>query len=220
MSGECSVVRNREGFLVDTCTGEVLGFDNYSTDDFSKLEYYERASRTKNSKVGEPERGAGNIKKIILDYVLSVMDDDEKDRFFKILNEIEKYRKPDPALLLAVYEYVMAKEGKTISRDYIRFIKMKGIGKHAVRQKKKLLRKVLKEDPVLDFINTLEPGVRDEALKLYELLKKENLVYGKAETRKRVLLEYLNDPDKKKEVLEKEMAEGLVRWDLYYVIAV
>ena len=220
MSGECSVVRNREGFLVDTCTGEVLGFDNYSTDDFSKLEYYERASRTKNSKVGEPKRGAGNIKKIILDYVLSVMDDDEKDRFFKILNKIEKYRKPDPALLLAVYEYVIAKEGKTISRDYIRFIKMKGIGKHAVRQKKKLLRKVLKEDPVLDFINTLEPGVRDEALKLYELLKKENLAYGKAETRKRVLLEYLNDPDKKKEVLEKEMAEGLVRWDLYYVIAV
>jgi hypothetical protein len=213
-------VRNREGFLVDTCTGEVLGFDNYSTDDFSKLEYYERASRTKNSKVGEPKRGAGNIKKIILDYVLSVMDDDEKDRFFKILNKIEKYRKPDPALLLAVYEYVIAKEGKTISRDYIRFIKMKGIGKHAVRQKKKLLRKVLKEDPVLDFINALEPGVRDEALKLYELLKKENLAYGKAETRKRVLLEYLNDPDKKKEVLEKEMAEGLVRWDLYYVIAV
>jgi len=218
MSGECGVVRNREGFLVNTCTGEVLGFDSYSTDDFSKLEYYERVNVNRNNKVRKPKRGVGDIKKVILDYILSVMDDDEKDKFFKILNEIEEHRKPDPALLLAVYEYVMVKEGKTINRDYIKFIKMKGIGKHAVRQKKKLLRKILKEDPVLDFINTLEPGVRDEAMKLYELLKKENLVYGKAETRKRVLMEYLNDPNKKKEVLEKEMTEGLVRWDLYYVI--
>jgi hypothetical protein len=218
MSEECSVVRNHEGFLVDTCTGEVLGFDNYSTDDFSKLEYYERSSRTKNNKAGKPKREAGDIKKVILDYILSVMDDDEKDKFYRILNEVEKHRKPDPALLLAIYEYVMVKEGKPINRDYIKFIKMKGIGRYAVRQKKKLLRKVLKEDPVLDFINTLEPGMRDEALKLYELLKEKNLIHGKAETRKRVLTEYLNDLNKKKEVLENEVVRELIRWDLHHVI--
>ena len=218
MSEECSVVRNHEGFLVDTCTGEVLGFDNYSTDDFSKLEYYERLSRTKNNKAGKSKREAGDIKKVILDYILSVMDDDEKDKFYRILNEVEKHRKPDPALLLAIYEYVMVKEGKPINRDYIKFIKMKGIGRYAVRQKKKLLRKVLNEDPVLDFINTLEPGMRDEALKLYELLKKKNLIHGKAETRKRVLMEYLNDLNKKKEVLENEVVRELIRWDLHHVI--
>jgi len=203
---------------VDTCTGEVLGLDNYSTDDFSKLEYYERVNNFKKSRPGKTGKGVKDIGKIVLNYILSVMNEEEKDRFFKILNEIEKHRKPDPALLLAIYEYIITKEGKPINRDYVKFIKMKGVGKYAVRQKKKLLRKVLKEDPVLDFINTLEPGMRDEALKLYELLKKENLIHGKAETRKKVLVEYLNDLNKKKEVLENEVMGELIRWDLHHVI--
>jgi hypothetical protein len=220
MSEECNVVRNHEGFLVDTCTGEVIGFDNYSADDFSKLEYYERVNTNKNNKVGRPKREVGDIKKVVLDYLLSVMNNEEKDKFYRILDKVRGHRKPDPALFLAIYEYVMVKEGKRVNREYIRFIKMRGIGKYAIRQRKKFLMKVLKEDPVLEFVSTLEPEKRDEALKLYEILKRKNLIHGKAETRKRVLMEYLNDPNKKKKVLEKEMTEGLVRWDLYYVITV
>jgi len=222
MSGECGVVKNHEGFLVNTCTGEVLDFDNYSYDDFSKLGYYERVNASRRGGTGKPRKGVKDVNRIVLDYLLSVMDEDEKDRFYRILNEVEKYRKPDPALLLAIYEYVVVKEGKTVSREYIKFMKMKGkgMGKYAIRQRKKFIMKVLKEDPVLEFINSLEPGARDEALKLYGILKRKNLVYGKAETRKRVLMEYLNDRNKKKDVLEDEMAEGLVRWNLYYTITV
>jgi hypothetical protein len=222
MSEECDIVRNREGFLVNTCTGEVLGFDNYSTDDFSKLAYYGRVGTPKRSRTGKTRKGVKDIDKIVLDYLLSVMDEDEKDKFYRVLDEVEKHRKPDPALLLAIYEYVMTKEGKTISRDYIKFMKMKGkgVGKYAIRQRKRFLMKVLREDPVLEFINTLEPDVRDEALELYDILKKKGLIYGKAETRKRILMEYLNDNNKKKEVLEKEMIEVLIRWDLDYVITV
>jgi len=196
-----------------------VGFDYYSYDDFSKLEYYERRGSRKKDR---SRKGVKDVNEIVLDYLLSVMDEEEKDRFYRVLDKVKEHRKPDPALLLAVYEYVMVKEGKVVNRDYIKFIKfkVKGMGKYAIRQRKKFLGKILKEDPVLDFINTLEPGMRKEAVKLYEVLKKENLIHGKAEARKKILLEYLNDYDKKKQVLEMEFTEELVRWNFYDIVAI
>ena len=44
---ECYKVRNSEGFLVDSCTGEVVDFENYAYQDYSNLEYYERAGSQK-----------------------------------------------------------------------------------------------------------------------------------------------------------------------------
>jgi hypothetical protein len=88
---------------------------------------------------------------------------------------------------------------------------MKGLGKYAIRQRKKLLRKILKEDPVIDFINNEYDGDKDEALKIYELLKKHGIIYGKSEIRKKILLEYLNDEKNKKSLLEKERMEEIKR---------
>jgi hypothetical protein len=182
------------------------------------LEYYERVSSLKKGEKKRARKEIKDIKRIVLNYVLSVMTEQEKDKFYKILNEIEKHRKPDAALLLAIYEYIISKEGKVVTRDYIKFLKMKGLGRYAIRQKKKLLRKVLREDPVLDFINSLDSEKREEALKLYEILKKRNLVYGRAETRKKILLKYLNDVEKKKELLEEHYVEELIRWNFHYVL--
>jgi hypothetical protein len=194
----------------------VVGFDNYSYQDYSGLEYYERTGSLKRAE-RRPRKEIRDIKKIILNYLLSVMTEEEKDKFYKILNEIEKHRKPDAALLLAIYEYVITKEGKVVTRDYVKFLKMKGIGKYAIRQKKKLLRQIIKEDPVMDYINSLGPGKREEALKLYEILKKKGIIYGRAEARKKVLLEYLNDMRKKKELLEDHYVEELIKWNFNYV---
>ena len=216
MGEECGVVRNPEGFLVNSCTGEVVDFDNYSYQDYSGLEYYERKSSLKRAERG-PRKEIKNTKKVILNYLLSVMTEEEKDKFYKILNEIEKHRKPDAALLLALYEYIITKEGKVVTRDYVKFLKIKGAGKYAIRQRKKLLRQVIKEDPVIDYINSLDPGKREEALKLYEILKKKGIIYGRAETRKRILLEYLNDEEKKKELLEDYYVEELIKWNFNYV---
>ena len=215
---ECTIIKNPEGFLVNSCTGEVLEFVNYEYQDYSNLEYYERVSSLKKGEKKRARKEIKDIKRIVLNYVLSVMTEQEKDKFYKILNEIEKHRKPDAALLLAIYEYIISKEGKVVTRDYIKFLKMKGLGRYAIRQKKKLLRKVLREDPVLDFINSLDSEKREEALKLYEILKKRNLVYGRAETRKKILLKYLNDVEKKKELLEEHYVEELIRWNFHYVL--
>jgi hypothetical protein len=215
---ECTIIKNPEGFLVNSCTGEVLQFVNYEYQDYSNLKYYERVSSLKKGEKKRARKEIKDIKRIVLNYVLSVMTEQEKDKFFKILNEIEKHRKPDAALLLAIYEYIISKEGKVVTRDYIKFLKMKGLGRYAIRQKKKLLRKVLREDPVLDFINSLDSEKREEALKLYEILKKRNLVYGRAETRKKILLKYLNDVEKKKELLEEHYVEELIRWNFHYVL--
>jgi hypothetical protein len=209
---ECIVIKNQEGFLVNSCTGEVIEFENYANQDYSNLEYYERKNPPKKMKTELKD-----MKKVVLNYLFSVMSDEEKDKFYKILDEVEKHRKADVALYLAIYEYIITKEGKVVNRDYIEFLNMKGVGRYAIRQKKKLLRHLIKEDPVIHYINSLDMKEREEALKVYELLKKKNLLYGKAETRKKVLLEYLKNEEKKKSLLEEHYVEELVRWNFNYI---
>jgi len=209
---ECIVVKNQEGFLVNSCTGEVIEFENYTNQDYSNLEYYERVNPPKKMKTELKD-----MKKVVLNYLFSVMSDEEKDKFYRILNEVEKHRKADIALYLAIYEYIITKEGKVVNRDYIEFLNMKGVGRYAIRQKKKLLRNLIKEDPVIHYINSLDMKEREEALKVYELLKKKNLLYGRAETRKKLLLEYLRNEEKKKSLLEEHYIEELVRWNFNYI---
>jgi hypothetical protein len=205
MPEECTIIQSREGYLIDSCTGEVLDFVAYDNVDYSGLEYYERASSSK--KRGE-KKEIKDMKKIVLNYLLSVMTEEEKEIFYKILEKINE-KKLDAAYYLAIYEYILSKENKTIDRNYLKFLKMKGLGKYAIRQRKKLLRKILKEDPVIDFINNEYYGDKDDALKIYELLKKHGIIYGKSEIRKKILLEYLNDEKKKKSLLEKERMEEI-----------
>jgi hypothetical protein len=81
---------------------------------------------------------------------------------------------------------------------------MKGVGRYAIRQKKKLLRHIIKEDPVLDYINSLDPEKREEALKVYEMLKRKGILYGRAETRKEILMKYLKDKNKLRQLIEEE----------------
>ena len=177
---ECYKVRNSEGFLVDSCTGEVVDCENYTYQDYSNLEYYEMASSKRETK----RRETYDTKKVVLNYLLSIMNENEKEEFLKIFNRLEERK--DPALYLAIYEYIITKEGKVVTRDYIKFLKMKGVGRYAIRQKKKLLRRIIKEDPVLDYINSLDPEKREEALKVYEMLKRKGILYGRAETRKEI----------------------------------
>ncbi|MCI4408535.1 MAG: hypothetical protein JHC26_05545 [Thermofilum sp.] len=217
MYEECTVVRNREGYLVNSCTGEVVDFEGYSYGDLSNLEYYEKTTSRKKEVVKRHERKVKDMKKIILDYLLSVMTAEEKDKFFEILSKVEKVKRPDPALLLAIYEYILAKEGKTVNREYIKFMKMRGIGKYAIRQKKKLIRQIIKEDPVLNYINSLNEKDRWLASKIYEILREKNVLDGRAEKRKRTLIEYVNDHDKKKKVLEEHYVKELIRWNLDYI---
>jgi hypothetical protein len=214
MPEECTIIKNVEGYLVNSCTGEVLDFENYDVTDYSNLEYYERVS---SSKKRAEKKEIRDMKKIVLSYLLSVMSDEEKDKFYRILNEVEKHRKVDVALYLAIYEYIITKEGKVVTRDYIEFLKTKGVGRYAIRQKKKLLRHIIKEDPVIHYISSLDKEKREEALKLYEILKAKNLIYGKAETRKKILLEYLNNEEKKKRVLEEYYVEELIKWNFNHV---
>jgi N-glycosylase/DNA lyase len=145
------------------------------------------------------------------------MSAEEKDKFFEILSKVEKVKRPDPALLLAIYEYILAKEGKTVNREYIKFMKMRGIGKYAIRQKKKLIRQIIKEDPVLNYINSLNEKDRWLATKIYEILREKNVLDGRVETRKRTLLEYINNPNKKKKVLEEHYVKELIRWNFDYI---
>jgi hypothetical protein len=207
---ECIIIKNPEGFLVNSCTGEVLEFINYEYQDYSNLEYYERVSSLKKGEKKRAGKEIKDMKKIVLNYLLSVMTEEEKEMFYKILEKINE-KKLDAAYYLAIYEYILSKENKTIDRNYLKFLKMKGLGKYAIRQRKKLLRKILKEDPVIDFINNEYDGDKDEALKIYELLKKHGIIYGKSEIRKKILLEYLNDEKKKKSLLEKERMEEIKR---------
>jgi len=210
---ECYKVRNSEGFLVDSCTGEVVDFDNYTYQDYSNLEYYERASSQKR----ETEKEIKDMKKIVLNYLQSVMTEKEKEMFYKILQKIDE-KKLDAAYYLAIYEYILSKENKTVDRNYLKFLKMKGLGRYAIRQKKKLLRRIIKDDPVIHYINSLDLEKREEALKVYEILKKKNLIYGRAETRKKILLEYLNDSRRKKKLLEEYYVEDLIRWNSNNII--
>lgn len=206
MPEECTIIQSREGYLIDSCTGEVLDFVAYDNVDYSSLEYYERVSSSKK----RDRKEIKDIKKIVLNYLLSIMTDKEKEMFYKILQKIDE-KKLDASFYLAIYEYILSKENKTIDRNYLKFLKMKGLGKYAIRQRKKLLRKILKEDPVIDFINNEYDGDKDEALKIYELLKKHGIIYGKSEIRKKILLEYLNDEKNKKSLLEKERMEEIKR---------
>jgi hypothetical protein len=204
---ECYKVRNSEGFLVDSCTGEVVDFDNYTYQDYSNLEYYERVSSQKR----ETEKEIKDMKKIVLNYLQSVMTEEEKEMFYKILQKIDE-KKLDAAYYLAIYEYILSKENKTVDRNYLKFLKtIKGLGKYSIRQKKKLLRKILKEDPVVDFINNEYHGNKDEALRIYELLKKHGILYGKVETRKKILLKYLSDQKLKEKLFEEERMKEIER---------
>ena len=197
---ECQVVRTREGYLVNTCTGEVVDFDGYEGTDFSNIEYYERA-REQVRKTREDRVKIRNLKKVVLSYLLSIMDEREKEEFYRVLGEVEKHGRVDSAMYIAIFEFIREKEGKPVSRDYLEFLKAKGIGAYSVRQRKKLLRLTLKEDPVVQFINNEYEGDRDEARLVYCLLKRYGLMDGKARRRKEILLEYLRDEEKKKRLL-------------------
>ena len=212
MQEECAVVRTREGYLVNSCTGEVLDFEGYDAVDYSNLEYYERAQAAQKARRRTGE--VRNLKKVVLNYLLSIMTEDEKEKFYRILDEIERYRKADAAMYLAIYEYVLEREGKMVSRDYLDFLKAKGIGPYSVRQRKKLLRQALHEDPVIHYINNEYEGDREEALLVYNLLKENGLLDGKAKKRKEILLEYLNDKEKKRRLLTRYYVEQYFLYDV------
>jgi hypothetical protein len=207
MPEECTIIQSREGYLTDSCTGEVLDFVAYDNVDYSGLEYYERES---SSKKRAEKKEIRDMKKIVLNYLVSIMTEDEKDMFYKILQKMDE-KKLDAAYYLAIYEYILSKENKTVDRNYLKFLKMKGLGRHAIRQKKKLLRKILKEDPVVDFINNEYHGNKNEALRVYELLKKHGILYGKVETRKKILLKYLSDQKLKERLFEEEKMKEIER---------
>jgi len=198
MPEECTIIQSREGYLIDSCTGEVLDFVAYDNVDYSSLEYYEMASSKRETK----RRETYDTKKVVLNYLVSIMNGNEKEEFFKIFSKLGERK--DPALYLAIYEYIITKEGKVVTRDYIKFLKMKRVGRYAIRQKKKLLRRVIKEDPVLDYINSLDLEKREEALKVYEMLKRKGILYGRAETRKEILMKYLKDKNKLRQLIEEE----------------
>ena len=210
MQEECTVIRTREGYLVNSCTGEVIDFEGYDAVDYSNLEYYERAQTQGRRRTGEVR----NLKKVVLNYLLSIMTEDEKEKFYRILDEVERYRKADAAMYLAIYEYVLERENRTVSRDYLDFLKAKGIGPYSVRQRKKLLRQALHEDPVVQFINNEYQGDREEALLVYNLLKENGLLDGKAKKRKEILLEYLNDKEKKRRLLARYYVEQYFLYDV------
>ncbi|ABP96331.1 hypothetical protein HA72_2192 [Metallosphaera sedula] len=203
---ECTIITNHEGFLVNSCTGEVVDFENYSSTDYSSLQYYERVSSSARKR---EENEIRDMKKIVLNYLLSIMTGKEKDEFYRILNQTEKHGKAEAALYLAIYEHILAKENKQVRREYLKFLKSRGIGRYAIRQRKKLLRQMLKEDPVVIYMYYEYQGNKEEALRVYELLKKHNLAYGNAKKRKQILLKYLNDKKLLNEVLEKEKIEEL-----------
>ena len=209
---ECSKITTREGYIVDSCTGEVLDFQGYDSVDYSNLEYYERAQNAQ--KARRRTREVRNLKKVVLNYLLSIMSEDEKEKFYRILDEIERYRKADAAMYLAIYEYVLERENRTVSRDYLDFLKAKGIGPYSVRQRKKLLRQALHEDPVVQFINNEYQGDKEEALLVYNLLKENGLLDGKAKKRKEILLEYLNDKEKKRKLLTRYYVEQYFLYDV------
>ncbi|QXJ30347.1 hypothetical protein [Saccharolobus shibatae] len=211
MVEECTIVTTREGYTVDSCTGEVIDFEAYDSIDYSGLEYYERVS----SKREKSTKEVKDTKKVVLNYLLSIMTDKEKEEFYRILNEIEKHRKADAALYLAIYEYVLEREGKTISRDYINFIKARGIGTYSIRQRKKILRQMLKDDPVVIYIYNEYSGNKEEAMVVYRLLKEYGLINGKAKKRKEILMEYLNNKELKKKLLERYYVESLVKLDVW-----
>ncbi|MEJ2779383.1 hypothetical protein WIW89_00275 [Stygiolobus sp. CP850M] len=205
MPEECNIVRNPEGYLVDSCTGEVVDFENYAYQDYSNLEYYEKVSSQKREAEKKEIR---DMKKIVLNYLVSIMTEDEKEIFYDFLNRLDT--RVDAATYLALYEYVLEKEGKPVLRNYIDFIKAKGIGIYSIRQRKKLLRKALSSwDPVVQYIKNEYDGDRQEALRTYELLKKYGLVTGKAEKRKKTLIKYLENERLKKELFEKKKMEEI-----------
>ncbi|BBG27801.1 hypothetical protein [Sulfuracidifex tepidarius] len=197
----------KEGYTVDSCTGEVIDFEAYDSVDYSGLEYYEKVSSSVRKR---EEKEIRDMKKIVLNYLLSIMTEEEKNEFYRILNQIERHgRKADSALYLAIYEHILSREGKQVKRDYLKFIRSRGIGRYAIRQRKKLLRQMLREDPVIQYIKYEYSGDKEEDLKVYELLKKHNLAYDNAKKRKQILLRYLTDKKLLNELLEKEKIEEI-----------
>jgi hypothetical protein len=69
---------------------------------------------------------------------------------------------------------------------------------------------VVREDPIIHYIYEYS-GDKEEALRIYELLKKKGIMYGKVETRKRILLKYLSDQKLKEKLLEEERMEEIER---------
>ncbi|ADB87821.1 hypothetical protein [Saccharolobus islandicus] len=207
MPEECTIIQSREGYLIDSCTGEVLDFVAYDNVDYSSLEYYERVS---SSKKRAEKKEIKDMKKIVLNYLQSVMTEEEKEMFYKILQKIDE-KKLDASFYLAIYEYILEREEKVVSREYVRFLKGKGLGSYSIRQKKKILRKILREDSVIHYIYNEYNGDKEEALKIYDLLKRKGILYGKHETRKRILLKYLSDQKLKEKLFEEERMKEIER---------
>ena len=61
---------------MNSCTGEVVDFENYTYQDYSNLEYYERVSSLKKKAENKEIR---DMKKIVQNYLLSLMCDEVKE---------------------------------------------------------------------------------------------------------------------------------------------
>ena len=71
--------------------------------------------------------------------------------------------------------------------------------------------KILREDSVIHFIYNKYSGDKEEALKIYDLLKRKGILYGKVETRKKILLKYLSDQKLKEKLFEEERMKEIER---------
>ncbi|AAY79921.1 hypothetical protein [Sulfolobus acidocaldarius] len=201
---ECEIIINPEGFRVNSCTGEIIDEDipiinNNSYTDFSAIEYYssKREKRDTNTKLHRK-----STKDIILQYILSRLCDEEKDLFYHIL---AKFEKQDPALLLAIFEFVLEKHGRRVNREYMEFLRQKGIGAYAIRQRKKLLRS-MRIDPLELYFNKLDEEKRKEAKELYTLLSKYYPGFHELKTREKLELikKYSQDYKLRNKLILKE----------------
>ncbi|MEM2004348.1 MAG: hypothetical protein QXQ37_06805 [Nitrososphaerota archaeon] len=132
--------------------------------------------------------------------ILSHLNEKEKDLFYDIL---EKVKRVNVEMLIAIYEYIKEKNGEKVAPLRESF----GLGSYSIRNKKKVLRQIMRDyDPVLEYINKL-PN-RDLALKVYETLKRKNIITGlKAKKRLEILKKYLENEELLKGLLEKDKEE-------------
>ncbi|WP_338601346.1 hypothetical protein V6M85_13850 [Sulfolobus tengchongensis] len=179
-------------------TGEVLEdriayTDSYYNNTYSELpptkENFDREKRSK----------CISIEKLKQE-ILSHLNEKEKELFFNIIDRIKRI---DVETLVAAYEYIKEKNGErtTTLRESL------GLGSYAIRNKKRYIRAILRGyDPVLDYINSLPD--RELALKVYEYLKKKNIVSGLgAKRRIQILNRYLKSKKKLESLLKEEEEE-------------
>jgi len=184
------------GEYICTETGEVLEEraivnDYYHNQNFSKTEFLQKREKS------EIEKRSLSISITKLtEYILSRLDENERELFFTIT---EKINKIDAIMLVAIYEYILIKHGEldTSLRESL------NIGDHAIRQRKKIIRQILEErDNVADYI---KKHYGEEALRFYEKLKEKNIISGyKSKKRLEIFLRYYNDSKKRREI-EKEI---------------